>query len=114
PMDPAPALEVLHQALDDDETHLVVGDFDWPRFSAVYAFDRARPLLRALPDAHGTGTDRSARPGRRAGGAPPPGAPAPPPRGARAAPPPAPPPAPPRPVRRGGPGGRGTTPPGSS
>ncbi|MFC7994316.1 SDR family NAD(P)-dependent oxidoreductase [Streptomyces pilosus] len=67
PMDPAPALEVLHQALDDDETHLVVGDFDWPRFSAVYAFDRARPLLRALPDAHGTGTDRTARPGPRAG-----------------------------------------------
>jgi acyl transferase domain-containing protein/acyl carrier protein len=59
-MDPEPALEVLRQALDDDETQLVVGDFDWPRFAAVYGFDRARPLLRALPEATGAGRDRTA------------------------------------------------------
>ncbi|WP_440581277.1 SDR family NAD(P)-dependent oxidoreductase [Streptomyces sp. PT19] len=66
PMDPEPALEVLRQALDDDETHLVVGDFDWPRFSAVYAFERARPLLRALPEATGPAGDGTAVPDVRA------------------------------------------------
>ncbi|WP_395575262.1 SDR family NAD(P)-dependent oxidoreductase [Streptomyces sp. BK79] len=59
-MDPEPALEVLRQALDDDETQLVVGDFDWPRFAAVYGFDRPRPLLRALPEATGAARDRTA------------------------------------------------------
>ncbi len=66
PMDPEPALEVLRQALDDDETHLVVGDFDWARFSAVYGFERARPLLRALPEATGPAGDGTAVPDVRA------------------------------------------------
>ncbi|MFD5429672.1 SDR family NAD(P)-dependent oxidoreductase [Streptomyces sp. NPDC127084] len=59
PMDPESALEVLGQALDDDETHLVVGDFDWPRFSAAYGFARSRPLIRALVVATDAGEDRT-------------------------------------------------------
>ncbi|MFI6033530.1 SDR family NAD(P)-dependent oxidoreductase [Streptomyces sp. NPDC051315] len=63
PMDPEPALEVLRQALDDGETHLVVGDFDWPRFTATYGFARPRPLLRALPEATGAPGDRTGESG---------------------------------------------------
>ncbi|MFD3381494.1 MULTISPECIES: SDR family NAD(P)-dependent oxidoreductase [unclassified Streptomyces] len=45
-----PALALLGQALEDRETHLVAGDFDWPRFAETYTLARPRPLMRALPE----------------------------------------------------------------
>ncbi|WP_188114305.1 SDR family NAD(P)-dependent oxidoreductase, partial [Streptomyces apricus] len=45
------ALALLGEALTDGETHLVAGDFDWPRFAETYTFARPRPLVRALPEA---------------------------------------------------------------
>ena len=50
-MDPELAIEVLRQALDRDESHLVVADIDWEKFAPVYAFARPRPLLHDLPEA---------------------------------------------------------------
>jgi NAD(P)-dependent dehydrogenase (short-subunit alcohol dehydrogenase family)/acyl carrier protein len=50
-MDPASAVEALRQALDRDESHLVVADIDWDRFTPVYTLARPRPLLRDLPEA---------------------------------------------------------------
>ncbi|WTY78000.1 SDR family NAD(P)-dependent oxidoreductase [Streptomyces phaeochromogenes] len=49
-LDAEPALALLGQALEDRETHLVAGDFDWPRFAETYTFARPRPLMRALPE----------------------------------------------------------------
>ncbi|WP_405546562.1 type I polyketide synthase [Streptomyces phaeochromogenes] len=49
-LDAKPALALLGQALEDRETHLVAGDFDWPRFAETYTFARPRPLMRALPE----------------------------------------------------------------
>ncbi|SBT43796.1 Acyl transferase domain-containing protein [Micromonospora auratinigra] len=50
-MDPRLAVGALQQALDHDESHLVVADLDWPRFAPIYTLARPRPLLAALPDA---------------------------------------------------------------
>jgi hypothetical protein len=50
-MDPALAVRALGQALDHDESHLVVADIDWSAFVPVYTLHRDRPLLRALPEA---------------------------------------------------------------
>ncbi|SBT43800.1 type I polyketide synthase [Micromonospora auratinigra] len=52
PMDPRLAVEALRQALDHDESHLVVADIDWTTFTPVYTLARPRPLLAALPDAN--------------------------------------------------------------
>ncbi|WP_407652778.1 type I polyketide synthase [Amycolatopsis cynarae] len=52
-MAPALAVQALGQALDHDETHLVVADIDWSAFAPVYQLARPRPLLRALPEAAG-------------------------------------------------------------
>ncbi|MEV4846045.1 type I polyketide synthase [Micromonospora matsumotoense] len=52
PMDPRLAVRALGQALDHDESHLVVADIDWARFTPIYTLARPRPLLAALPDAH--------------------------------------------------------------
>jgi polyketide synthase 7 len=49
-MAPELAIEALGQALDHDETHLVVADIDWAAFAPVYQLARPRPLLRALPE----------------------------------------------------------------
>ena len=49
-MDPELALSALGQALDHEESHLVVADIDWTRFAPVYTLARDRPLLRALPE----------------------------------------------------------------
>ncbi|MFF3248808.1 type I polyketide synthase [Streptomyces sp. NPDC002870] len=46
PMDPEPALVALRQALDDEETHLVVSDIDWTRFPAGRS-----ALFSKLPEA---------------------------------------------------------------
>ncbi|WP_272945120.1 beta-ketoacyl reductase, partial [Salinispora pacifica] len=52
PMEPRLALAVLRQVLDHDESHLVVTDIDWDRFTPIYTVARPRPLLAALPEAH--------------------------------------------------------------
>ncbi|MEU3598622.1 type I polyketide synthase [Streptomyces sp. NPDC006798] len=54
-MDPDLAVEALGTALDHGESHLVVADVDWDRFTPVYTLGRDRPLLRDLPDAHRAG-----------------------------------------------------------
>nr|BAP34740.1 type I polyketide synthase [Streptomyces sp. ML694-90F3] len=54
-MDPDLAVEALGGALDHGESHLVVADVDWERFTPVYTLGRERPLLRDLPDARRAG-----------------------------------------------------------
>ncbi|WP_329008151.1 SDR family NAD(P)-dependent oxidoreductase [Micromonospora rifamycinica] len=54
PMEPRLALGALQQVLDHDESHLVVTDIDWTRFTPIYTLARSRPLLAALPEAHRT------------------------------------------------------------
>ncbi|PYC77517.1 6-deoxyerythronolide-B synthase, partial [Streptomyces tateyamensis] len=49
-MAPDLALDALRQALARDESHLVVAEFDWPRFAPTYTLARPRPLLDALPE----------------------------------------------------------------
>ncbi|MFF6996474.1 type I polyketide synthase [Streptomyces sp. NPDC008313] len=49
-MAPGTAIGALRQALDRDESHLVVADFDWSRFVPAYTLARPRPLLDAIPD----------------------------------------------------------------
>jgi acyl transferase domain-containing protein len=49
-MAPELAVEALGQALDHDETQLVVADIDWAAFAPIYQLARPRPLLRALPE----------------------------------------------------------------
>ncbi|WP_345006348.1 SDR family NAD(P)-dependent oxidoreductase, partial [Streptosporangium album] len=49
-MSPQSAIGVLQQALDHDESHLVVADIDWDRFVPAYVLARPRPLLAALPE----------------------------------------------------------------
>ncbi|WP_374939649.1 type I polyketide synthase, partial [Streptomyces sp. UH6] len=49
-MDPDQALAGLEQALEDDETCLVVADVDWRRMVAHTATRRPSPLIRELPD----------------------------------------------------------------
>ncbi|WUV56732.1 SDR family NAD(P)-dependent oxidoreductase [Amycolatopsis sp. NBC_01480] len=49
-MDPRLAAEALGQALDHDESQLVVADIDWAAFAPVYQLARPRPLLRGLPE----------------------------------------------------------------
>jgi len=56
-MAPELAVEALGQALDHDETHLVVADIDWAAFAPVYQLARPRPLLRALPEVAEDKTD---------------------------------------------------------
>ena len=50
-MDPRRAVGALGQALDHDESHLVVADVDWARFAAHLHAARPRPLLADLPEA---------------------------------------------------------------
>jgi NADP-dependent 3-hydroxy acid dehydrogenase YdfG/malonyl CoA-acyl carrier protein transacylase len=49
-MPPELAIEALRQVLDHGESHLVVADFDWPRFAPTYTLARPRPLIFALPE----------------------------------------------------------------
>ncbi len=50
-MEPRLAVQALRQALDHDESHLVVADIDWDRFAPIYTLARPRPLLADLLDA---------------------------------------------------------------
>ena len=47
---PELALGVLGQAIDADETFLVVADVDWDRFAATFTAARPRPLLDLIPE----------------------------------------------------------------
>ncbi|MYR95034.1 Acyl transferase domain-containing protein [Streptomyces sp. ScaeMP-e83] len=49
-MAPALAIGALRQALEHEDGHLVVADFDWARFAPTYTLARPRPLLDALPE----------------------------------------------------------------
>ncbi|NUP39632.1 MAG: SDR family NAD(P)-dependent oxidoreductase, partial [Streptomyces sp.] len=49
-MDPEPALAGLRQALDDDETALVVADVDWERYYPVFTSVRPTRLFDEVPE----------------------------------------------------------------
>ncbi|MET7683478.1 type I polyketide synthase [Streptomyces sp. NPDC005423] len=49
-MRPSIAVGALRQAVEHDESHLVVAEFDWERFAPTYTLARPRPLLDALPE----------------------------------------------------------------
>ncbi|MFI9387116.1 type I polyketide synthase [Kutzneria sp. NPDC052558] len=49
-MPPEVATAALRQAVDHDESHLVVAAIDWRRFAPAYTLSRPRPLLRELPE----------------------------------------------------------------
>ncbi|MGC5346835.1 type I polyketide synthase [Streptomyces sp. DT171] len=49
-IDPALAVAGLQQALDDQETVVLVADVDWPRFAPVFTSARPSPLIADLPD----------------------------------------------------------------
>ncbi|NBH10551.1 type I polyketide synthase, partial [Amycolatopsis sp. SID8362] len=49
-MDPELALAGLRQALDDDETALLVADIAWDRYHPVFTSVRPSPLFAELPD----------------------------------------------------------------
>jgi acyl transferase domain-containing protein/acyl carrier protein len=44
------AITGMQQALDDDESFLVLGDVDWERFVPVFTAARERPLLGEVPE----------------------------------------------------------------
>nr|WP_275404959.1 type I polyketide synthase [Streptomyces sp. SID10815] len=49
-MDPHLAVAALVQAVEHDETHVVVAAIDWTRFAPAFTLSRPRPLLRGLPE----------------------------------------------------------------
>ncbi|MFF2654133.1 type I polyketide synthase [Streptomyces sp. NPDC058045] len=49
-MDPALALTAMGEALDRDESHLVVARVDWERFADSFLTGRPSPLLSQLPE----------------------------------------------------------------
>ncbi|MFJ5105453.1 SDR family NAD(P)-dependent oxidoreductase, partial [Streptomyces sp. NPDC088554] len=70
-MQPELAIEVMREAVDHDETTLVVTDMDWRRFAPIYAMSRRRPLIEEISEAaralrgedragEATGTDETA------------------------------------------------------
>ncbi|MEU7791018.1 type I polyketide synthase [Amycolatopsis sp. NPDC049159] len=50
PLDPELGLRALLQAVELDETTVVVADVDWARFAPSYAAARQRPLMAELPE----------------------------------------------------------------
>ncbi|MCM2580644.1 type I polyketide synthase [Streptomyces meridianus] len=50
-MAPARAVAALRRVLADRQSHAVVAEFDWGRFTPTYTLARPRPLLDALPEA---------------------------------------------------------------
>jgi acyl transferase domain-containing protein/acyl carrier protein len=65
-MRPDYAITALRQALQHDESHLVVAEFDWQKFAPTYTLARPRPLLNALPEVQeilsGGGADETGTP----------------------------------------------------
>ncbi|MFF1699826.1 type I polyketide synthase [Streptomyces sp. NPDC058257] len=50
PMDPAPAVGALAQAVVHDETFIAVADLDWERFAPSYTSVRPSPFIGDLPE----------------------------------------------------------------
>uniref|UniRef100_UPI000CD4DA34 type I polyketide synthase n=1 Tax=Streptomyces sp. SM14 TaxID=1736045 RepID=UPI000CD4DA34 len=67
-MDPELAVDALWQALDDDETRLVVADFAWDRFVRAYTALRPSALLGDLPEVRRVHAGNAAAPGGGADG----------------------------------------------
>ncbi|WP_197370431.1 SDR family NAD(P)-dependent oxidoreductase, partial [Streptomyces clavuligerus] len=63
-MDPEHALDALWQALDDDETRLIVADFAWDRFVRAYTALRPSAALGDLPGVRQALARNAAAPGR--------------------------------------------------
>ncbi|MGV9271368.1 type I polyketide synthase, partial [Kitasatospora sp. NPDC003701] len=64
-MAPESATHALGQALDRDETRLIITDLDWERYFLVYTSSRPRPLIRDIAEvralvAAGAGQDETA------------------------------------------------------
>ncbi|WP_159056764.1 SDR family NAD(P)-dependent oxidoreductase, partial [Streptomyces yokosukanensis] len=49
-MEPRLGVAALVQAVEHDETHVVVAGIDWTRFAPAFTLSRPRPLLRGLPE----------------------------------------------------------------
>ncbi|MFJ7153276.1 SDR family NAD(P)-dependent oxidoreductase [Streptomyces sp. NPDC100445] len=49
-MAPRLGVAALVQAVEHDETHVVVAGIDWTRFAPAFTLSRPRPLLRGLPE----------------------------------------------------------------
>ncbi|MGW2621120.1 SDR family NAD(P)-dependent oxidoreductase, partial [Streptomyces sp. NPDC001500] len=49
-MEPHLGVTALVQAVERDETHVVVAGIDWTRFAPAFTLSRPRPLLRGLPE----------------------------------------------------------------
>ncbi|WP_328336474.1 type I polyketide synthase [Streptomyces violaceus] len=49
-MEPHLGVAALVQAVEHDETHVVVAGIDWTRFAPAFTLSRPRPLLRGLPE----------------------------------------------------------------
>ncbi|WP_219566102.1 type I polyketide synthase, partial [Streptomyces griseus] len=60
PMAPERALAALGRALGDGETHVLVADVDWSRFTPAYTAARPSMLLADLPDARGASVPNGA------------------------------------------------------
>ncbi|NEB41123.1 type I polyketide synthase [Streptomyces sp. SID14515] len=56
-MAPHAAMQVLQQALDDDETTLTVASMDWERFAPAYTMARRRPLIDEIAEAAGAAAE---------------------------------------------------------
>jgi NAD(P)-dependent dehydrogenase (short-subunit alcohol dehydrogenase family)/acyl carrier protein len=50
-LQPQPALTALQQALDCDDTAVVIAEVDWSRFAPAFTSSRPSPLLAGLPEA---------------------------------------------------------------
>ncbi|MBE1502215.1 acyl transferase domain-containing protein/D-arabinose 1-dehydrogenase-like Zn-dependent alcohol dehydrogenase [Amycolatopsis lexingtonensis] len=61
PLDPDLGLRALLQAVELNETTVVVADVDWARFAPSYAAARARPLMAELPEFAVTEGETAAR-----------------------------------------------------
>ncbi|WP_393063800.1 type I polyketide synthase [Streptomyces sp. LN549] len=61
PMDPEAAIDVMAQALREDEPFLTIIDVDWRRFVAEVHRGRARPLIGDLPEVRALRTATATR-----------------------------------------------------
>ncbi|MFS1305291.1 SDR family NAD(P)-dependent oxidoreductase, partial [Streptosporangium longisporum] len=53
------AFQALRQAVDHDETAVVVADIDWRRFHLAFTASRPRPLLSAVPEVRGIAAENT-------------------------------------------------------
>ncbi|MFI2779951.1 SDR family NAD(P)-dependent oxidoreductase, partial [Streptomyces sp. ALB3] len=67
---PASGIAALRQALDHDDTTVVIADVDWERFAPVFTMARARPLIADIPEAAAAIGGAAAEPADGAGAVP--------------------------------------------